>query len=117
LYSLTKGQQAIREWAGVMAGNDRTGNLPPMPGIFPDYSAAIVGDEPEGRMLAMARWGMPTPPKYLEGRKTDPGVTNIRNVNSLHCGSELTVAASFRSRVFPRTSFYPTVHARRSGSP
>jgi putative SOS response-associated peptidase YedK len=84
LYSLTKGQQAIREWAGVMADNDRTGNLPPMPGIFPDYSAVIVRNEPEGRMLGMARWGMPTPPKYLEGRRTDAGVTNIRNVNSPH---------------------------------
>jgi putative SOS response-associated peptidase YedK len=33
----------------------------------------------------MARWGMPTRPKFLEGRKTDPGVTNIRNVASSHC--------------------------------
>jgi hypothetical protein len=32
LYSLTKGQQAIRELAGVM--RDRTGNLPLMPGIL-----------------------------------------------------------------------------------
>ena len=35
LYSLTKGQQAIRELAGAMS--DRTGNLPPLPGIYPDY--------------------------------------------------------------------------------
>jgi putative SOS response-associated peptidase YedK len=27
---------------------------------------------------------MPTPPKYLVGRKVDPGVTNIRRVNSPH---------------------------------
>jgi hypothetical protein len=33
LYSVTKGQQAIRELAGAM--RDRTGNLPPLPGIFP----------------------------------------------------------------------------------
>jgi putative SOS response-associated peptidase YedK len=32
----------------------------------------------------MARWGMPTPPKFLEGRKSDPGVTNIRNTASSH---------------------------------
>jgi hypothetical protein len=36
LYSLTKGQQAIRELAGAMS--DRTGNLPLLPGIYPDYS-------------------------------------------------------------------------------
>jgi hypothetical protein len=34
LYSVTKGQQAIRELAGAM--HDRTGNLPPLYGIFPD---------------------------------------------------------------------------------
>jgi len=40
LYSVTKGQQAIRELAGAM--HDRTGNLPPLYGIFPDYFAPIV---------------------------------------------------------------------------
>lgn len=34
LYSLTKGQAAIRELARAM--RDTTGNLPPLPGIFPD---------------------------------------------------------------------------------
>lgn len=37
-----------------------------------------------GFSLSMARWGMPTPPKFLEGKRTDPGVTNIRNVASPH---------------------------------
>ena len=37
--------------------NDRTGNLPPMTGIFPDYAALIVRNQPEGRELAMVRWG------------------------------------------------------------
>jgi hypothetical protein len=35
LYSHTKGQQAILEATRAMI--DRTGNLPPMPGIFLDY--------------------------------------------------------------------------------
>ncbi len=39
LYSMTKGQQAIRDMARAMV--DRTGNLPPLPGIFPDYEAPI----------------------------------------------------------------------------
>ena len=38
LYSITKGQQAIREF--TRATSDRTGNLPPLPGVFPDYAAA-----------------------------------------------------------------------------
>jgi hypothetical protein len=37
LYSVTKGQQAIREFTRAMT--DRTGNLPLLPGIFPDYAA------------------------------------------------------------------------------
>ncbi len=82
LYSVTKGQQAIRELAGAMS--DRTGNLPPLYGIFPDYSAPIVRNQPEGRELTMARWGMPSPLFALQGRKCDPGVTNIRNMKSPH---------------------------------
>ena len=82
LYSLTKGQQAILELARAMM--DRTGNLPPMPGIFPDYAAAIVRTGNGGRELAMARWGMPSPVFAIEGKKTDPGVTNVRNLASPH---------------------------------
>ncbi len=55
-----------------------------MPGIYPDYAAPIVPNSDAVRELAMARWGMPTPPKFLAGRKSDPGVTNIRNVGSPH---------------------------------
>jgi putative SOS response-associated peptidase YedK len=83
LYSLTKGQQAIVELARAM--RDRTGNLPPMPGIFPDYAAPIVRSGADGlRELVMARWGMPSPRFALEGKKTDSGVTNIRNAASPH---------------------------------
>ena len=45
LYSITKGQQAIREFTRAMS--DRTGNLPPLPGVFPDYAAPIVRNQPE----------------------------------------------------------------------
>jgi hypothetical protein len=40
LYSLTKGQSAIRDW--FRASHDRTGNLPLVPGIFADQLAPIV---------------------------------------------------------------------------
>jgi putative SOS response-associated peptidase YedK len=82
LYSITKGQQAIREF--TRAVTDRAGNLPPLPGVFPDYAAPIVRNQPDGRELAMARWGMPSPAFALKGRKTDPGVTNVRNTGSPH---------------------------------
>jgi putative SOS response-associated peptidase YedK len=95
-----RGQQAIRDWAGVM--NDRTGNLPPMPGIFPNYAAPIVRNQPEGRELAMVRWGMPSPAFALKGKKTDPGVTNVRNVASPHWRRWLGVESRC---VVPFTSF------------
>lgn len=82
LYSVTKGQSAIR--ALFRIARDRAGNLPPMPGIFPDYPAPIVRVGDEGRELAMARWGMPSPQFALKGRTIDPGVTNVRNVKSPH---------------------------------
>jgi len=82
LYSLTRGQAAIREMTRAM--QDRTGNLPSLPGIYPDYQAPIVRNGPEGRELCFARWGMPSPAFALRGRSTDPGVTNVRNTASPH---------------------------------
>lgn len=82
LYSVTKNQAAIREM--VRAMHDRTGNLPPLPGIFPDYGAPIVREGGEGREMVLARWGMPSPLFALKGKRTDAGVTNIRNVKSPH---------------------------------
>ncbi|GAN76388.1 SOS response-associated peptidase [Acidisphaera rubrifaciens] len=83
LYSLTKGQDAIRALARVL--RDEGGNLPPLPGIFPDYAAPIVRTGADGvRELVMARWGMPSPAFALAGKRVDRGVTNIRNTTSPH---------------------------------
>lgn len=83
LYSLTKGQAAIAALARAM--RDGTGNLPPLPGIFPDASAPIVRTGEDGvRELVLARWGMPSPSFALKGRKVDRGVTNVRNAASPH---------------------------------
>jgi putative SOS response-associated peptidase YedK len=99
LYSLSKGQQAIREF--VDAARDLTGNLPLLPGVFPDYSAPIVRNSGEGRELALARWGMPSPAFALKGRNSDPGVTNVRNAASPHwrrwLGPENRCVAPFTS--------------------
>lgn len=60
-------------------------NQAELPGIFPDYAAPIVRQSADGeRELVQARWGMPSPQFALEGKKTDPGVTNIRNTKSPH---------------------------------
>jgi hypothetical protein len=50
-----EGPQAIREFARAV--RDTTGNLPPIPGVFPDYSAPIVRNAADGvRELTMACW-------------------------------------------------------------
>lgn len=60
------------------------GNLPPLPGIFPDYGAPLVREGENGRELTLARWEMPSPLLALKGKKVDAGVTNIRNTASPH---------------------------------
>ena len=71
LYSITNCQQAIGDLAGAM--RDLTGNMPMLPGVFPDYSAPIVRTGKDGvRELTMTRWGMPSPIFALKGRKSDP---------------------------------------------
>jgi len=105
LYALTKGQQAIRELA--RAAFDQTGNLPALPGIYPDYPAPIVRQVDGERALVMARWGMPSSKKaqldaatkradklrakgkevdFAELLRMEPdgGTTNVRNTNSSH---------------------------------
>jgi putative SOS response-associated peptidase YedK len=102
LYSLSKGQQAIRDLASAM--RDLAGNLPILPGIFPDYRAPIVRNAPDGvRELAMARWGMPSPIFALKGRNSDPGVTNVRNATSPHWRRWLGIE---NRCVVPFTSFF-----------
>ena len=103
LYAVTKGQQAIRELTRAL--HDRTGNLPPLPGIFPDYAAPIVRNTADGRELTLARWGMPSPVFALKGRNSDPGVTNVRNAASPHWRRWLGVESRC---VVPFTSFSET---------
>jgi putative SOS response-associated peptidase YedK len=84
LYSELQGQAAIRRLFDVPDALDFTGNLPPLPAIFPDKMAPIVrvGDDGQ-RRLEMRRWGLPSPPAFLKG-PIDPGITNIRNTDSAH---------------------------------
>jgi putative SOS response-associated peptidase YedK len=90
LYSQTKSQDAMRHvFDDMLIGDemleDLTGNLPAQTGIYPDYAAPIIRQGAQGGwQLTMARWGMPTPQVFLDGKRTDSGVTNIRNVSSPH---------------------------------
>ena len=90
LYSLTKGQAAIREW--FRARHDRTGNLPLFPGIFPDQIAPIARTGVDGeRELVMARWGMPgaaavrRPARDQHSQRREPALARMaRQEEPLH---------------------------------
>src|SRR5881392_2619929 len=77
LYSITTNQAAIIALFRVI--NRYVGNLPPMPGVYPDYPAPVVRNTKGERELAVMRWGMPPPP-----RTGGAAVTNIRNTSSPH---------------------------------
>ena len=100
LYSMTKPRDYVAQLARTL--RDFTGNMPPLHGIFPDYSAPIVRSGSDGREMVMARWGMPSPVFALKGRNSDPGVTNVRNVKSPHWSRWLGVESRC---VVPLTSF------------
>jgi putative SOS response-associated peptidase YedK len=104
--SVTRSQDAIREFTKAI--RDVAGNLPPMPGVFPDYMAPAVRNAPDSvRELAKLRWGMPSSQialmeatrkraatlqakgqsvdcKQLLRMEPDSGTTNIRNTSSKH---------------------------------
>jgi putative SOS response-associated peptidase YedK len=61
LYSITTNQAAIAALFRVI--NRYVGNLPPMPGVFPDYPAPVIRNVGSERELTMMRWGMPPPPR------------------------------------------------------
>lgn len=107
LYSYTRGVDAMRQLFRRPFDAPAT-NLPPLPGIFPDYEAPIIRNQGDGPpALAMARWGMPSSRKAIydaavkradklraKGKpvdfdallamEPDAGTTNIRNTASPH---------------------------------
>jgi putative SOS response-associated peptidase YedK len=100
LYNITIGPQAIIEFTNSVVNH--AGNLEPGR-VYPDYEAPIVRMNTDNkRELAKARWGMPTPPKFLEGKKVDKGVTNVRNASSPHWRRWLGVESRC---VVPATEF------------
>ena len=82
LYSMNQTREEVRLL--IEALRDLTANQPPLPGIYPDYTAPIVRLENGQRIIANARWGLPSPAFALQGRNSDPGITNVRNTASAH---------------------------------
>lgn len=93
---MTKSREALVAYTRAM--RDRTANQPPLPAIFPDQLAPVVGLSKEGvREVAAMRWGFPP-----AGGGKRP-VTNVRNLNSSYWRGWLE-QPRFRCLV-PATSF------------
>jgi putative SOS response-associated peptidase YedK len=72
--------QSLFPHQGAGSHRDRSGNLPPIPGIFPDFLAPVARTGADGvRERATARWGTPGPPAF-----GGAPITNIRNMKSPH---------------------------------
>jgi putative SOS response-associated peptidase YedK len=84
LYSLTRAQDAMRHLFPKRLVNDRLGNLPPQPEIYPDQRAPVIRTSAEGLDMVLARWGLPSPPQFHSKSGIDRGVTNVRNAASPH---------------------------------
>jgi putative SOS response-associated peptidase YedK len=50
--------QPGRHYALFRVVNRYVGNLPPMPGVFPDYPAPVIRNAGSEREMALMRWGM-----------------------------------------------------------
>lgn len=82
LYNVTTTFEAMRQLFKPI--HDLTNKLTPQMDVYPDYPAPIGRKDANGdRELALARWGMPTPPTYIKNG-VDYGVKNIRSVKSPH---------------------------------
>ncbi len=77
LYSVTTNRDALRQISKAMS--DGIGNMPELPGIYPDYVAPIVRLDAAGqREIVFARWGLPSL-KDEPTEKPNRGTTNIRH--------------------------------------
>ena len=113
LYRQRSGPQAILDAANAMQST--VGNLAPGD-VYPDYPAPIVRWEGAERILALARWGMPSSKKMIFDNATkradklrakggevdfqkilefepDSGTTNVRNTRSSHWRPHLSPAS------------------------
>jgi putative SOS response-associated peptidase YedK len=96
LYSITRSQEAMRRLFRI--ARDLTGNLPPLPAVYPDMTAPVVRTAGDGeRELIPMRWGFPPPPNT--GKVP---LTNVRKLKSPYWRGWLK--AEWRCLV-PATSF------------
>ena len=85
LYNVTTTHEAMRQFSLRLSDlRDEAGFNEPSIMAYPNRYAPIIRVADGEHKLVRARWGMPSPPKALNGKAYDYGVTNIRNTASPH---------------------------------
>ena len=106
LYSNTIPQDVMRERFGILPGQDRIGNQPSLPAIFPGHDAPAVRMDGDGqRELVMMKWGFVMRPKSTKtGKLLAPKAVNNARDDKL---AGRFWNASFRDRrcLIPASSF------------
>src|SRR5438105_2278156 len=92
LYSITTNQAAIIALFRVV--NRYVGNLPPMPGVFPDYPAPVIRNAGDGREMTLMRWACrrrrcawaarPSPTSATRHRRTGADGSSLRTAAWCH---------------------------------
>jgi hypothetical protein len=108
LYSITTNQAAIVALFRVM--NRYVGNLPPMPGVFPDYPAPVVRNAGSDRELVMMRWGCRLP-RARAGRPSPTSAIHHHRIGG-HGSNQKAVAWS-RPAALPNMRRSQTPRPRR----
>ncbi len=112
IYSMVSNVEAIRALANVLNLSANAANLGDLPGIYANGFGPIVRNTAAGRELAMSRWGMPSNPDNLVGKKYDNGVQNVRHHWIDHWSPYLGVD---NRCVVPWTSFSEPDQANATG--
>lgn len=102
LYSMMSNQEAIRAFSNFLKISTNAGNLAQQDSIFANGWGPIVRNTPQGRELAVSRWGMPSNPDNLGSKNYDSGVTNVRHTIAPHWQRWLGIE---NRCVVPATSF------------
>ena len=99
---MVSNKEAIREFAKFLRVATNADNLKAQPDIFANGYGPVVRNTPEGRELAICRWGMPSSEDVIGTKKYDSGITNVRRAYLPHWQPWLDI----KNRcVVPVTSF------------
>jgi hypothetical protein len=79
LYCITTNQAAIIALFRVI--NRYVGNLPPMPGVFPDYPSPVARNAEAGREMTLMRWAC-RHRHETAGRQSRTSATRLRRTGA-----------------------------------